>query len=102
MRAATVSIAPIMARAVIFNTTLQSFHGQPTPLSCPPARSRRSIAPYYYTAFAAADDAPTRTTVFRQRPGSKDKRDWEVGYLHFVEDWVPPRLQKLARRLVYR
>ncbi|NIJ07806.1 hypothetical protein FHS31_001416 [Sphingomonas vulcanisoli] len=102
MRASAVSVAPILARAVVFSTTLQSFHGQPNPLSCPPDRSRRSIATYYYTAFAAKDDAPTRTTTFKQRPGSEDKRDWSVNYLHFVEDWVPPKLQKLARRIVYR
>ena len=100
MRAAAHSIAPVMARAVVFNTTLQSFHGQPNPLSCPPDRSRRSIATYYYTAVAAKGDVPVRTTTFQQRPQSGDKRDWQVRYLHAVEDWVPPRLQRLARRVV--
>lgn len=100
MRTSAVSIMPLLSRAVVFSTTLQSFHGQPNPLSCPPDRSRRSIATYYYTAFDQKDDAPTRTTTFKQRPGSEDKRDWKVGYHHFVEDWVPPRLQRLARRLV--
>ena len=100
MRAAAHSIAPVMARAVVFNTTLKSFHGQPNPLTCPPDRSRRSIATYYYTAVAAKADMPVRTTTFQQRPGSGDRPDWQVRYLHLVEDWVPPRMQRLARRVI--
>lgn len=101
MRAAAVSIAPVMGRAVVFNTTLQSFHGQPDPLRCPPDRSRRSIATYYYTALPAEAGIPKRTTTFRQRPSKGDGFDWRVSYSHFVTDWVPPRLQKLAQRLVF-
>lgn len=100
MRKAAVSVPPVMARAVVFNTTLQSFHGVPEPLACPPDRSRRSIATYYYTAFPAEQTAPKRTTTFQTRPGTGDKTDWKVGYAHFVEDWVPPKLQRLAKRLV--
>jgi Rps23 Pro-64 3,4-dihydroxylase Tpa1-like proline 4-hydroxylase len=40
---------PLFNRCVIFNTTNTSFHGNPTPVNCPPGRSRRSIAMYYYT-----------------------------------------------------
>jgi hypothetical protein len=100
MRKAAVSVDPIMARAVVFNTTLQSFHGVPEPLTCPPDRSRRSIATYYYTAFPSEKTAPKRTTTFQTRPGTEDKVDWRVGYSHFVEDWVPKKMQRLARRLV--
>lgn len=100
MRKAAVSVAPLMARAVIFNTTLQSFHGVPEPVTCPPDRSRRSIATYYYTAFPSEATVPKRTTTFQTRPGSGDKTDWQVRYGHFVEDWVPKKMQRLARRLV--
>lgn len=100
MRKAAKSISPIMARAVVFNTTLQSFHGQPDPVRCPPDRSRRSIATYYYTALPAQTALPARTTTFQQRPGSGDKADWRVRYGHFVQDWVPPRLQGVARRIM--
>jgi hypothetical protein len=72
----------------------------PEPLTCPPDRSRRSIATYYYTAFPSEKTAPKRTTTFQTRPGSTDKADWRVGYSHFVEDWVPKKMQRLARRLV--
>lgn len=43
------SIAPILNRCVIFNTTNKSVHGHPVPLSTPPGVCRESIAVYYYT-----------------------------------------------------
>ena len=75
------TVLPVMGRAVVFNTTLQSFHGQPDPVGCPPDRSRRSIATYYYTA--APDrkaNAPTRTTTFQTRPAKATTSDWKVRY----------------------
>lgn len=44
------SIEPVFNRAVIFNTTSDSFHGHPRPLRLPAGQWRRSIAMYYYTA----------------------------------------------------
>jgi Rps23 Pro-64 3,4-dihydroxylase Tpa1-like proline 4-hydroxylase len=101
MKACAVRVEPVLGRAVIFTTSLDSFHGHPDPLNCPPERSRRSIATYYYQAplegFAAL---PKRTTNFRVRPQSADKSDWQVRRHHFVNDWVPPKLQRLAHRLI--
>lgn len=99
MRGPAHKISPVIGRAVVFNTTLQSFHGQPEPLACPPDRSRRSIATYYYTALDGDKAEPVRTTTFQQRPGSNDRTDWNTHYHHFVEDWIPRRLQGPARRL---
>jgi Rps23 Pro-64 3,4-dihydroxylase Tpa1-like proline 4-hydroxylase len=99
MRRAAVNVAPIIGRAVIFNTDLDSFHGQPEPLTCPPERSRKSIATYYYSAFESSSSTPNRNTNFRPRPGQKEKTDWQVRYQHAVNDWVPPRLQNLVQRL---
>ncbi|ATE65577.1 2OG-Fe(II) oxygenase [Rhizorhabdus dicambivorans] len=100
MIAARVKVAPLLGRAVIFNTDADSYHGHPEPLACPPDRSRRSIATYYYTALPeGADAALPRTTRFRPRPGSADRPDREVAFDHFVQDWVPRRLQHFARRL---
>jgi hypothetical protein len=100
MSECAVRVSPVLGRAVIFSTALDSFHGHPDPLNCPPERSRRSIATYYYTA---AEEGvallPKRTTNFQERPGSSDKRDWQVRRFHFVNDWVPPKLQRLAHRL---
>jgi hypothetical protein len=43
------SILPIANRCVVFSTTDKSFHGHPTPLTCPPDRSRNCLSLYYYT-----------------------------------------------------
>ena len=95
-----VSVAPVLGRAVVFSTTLDSYHGQPNPLACPPDRDRRSIATYYYTAFTEGLDAvPQRTTNFRSRPGTTDKKDRQVALSHLINDWVPLRLQRYARKL---
>lgn len=85
------SALPVMGRAVVFNTDLESFHGVPHPLSCPPGRARRSIALYYYTAPEEGLAAiPSRTTIFKPRPNTADKPDWQVGLRHLMRDWVPP------------
>ena len=93
-------VLPIIGRAVIFNTSLDSFHGHPDPLTCPETRDRRSIATYYYTAISEGLSAlPSRTTMFQVRPGTSDRSDRAVRFRHFVADWVPPRLQRYANRL---
>lgn len=92
------SVPPALGRAVIFNTDLDSFHGVPDPLACPPDRSRRSVALYYYTApQAGLETVPDRTTVFRRRPGSEDQTDWKVIRRHMLADWIPPALYRMLR-----
>jgi hypothetical protein len=46
------SIDPVGNRLVIFETHDRTFHGHPSPLSCPPDESRKSLILYYYTAAA--------------------------------------------------
>jgi len=93
------SIAPLIGRAVVFNTSLDSYHGQPDPLTCPPDRSRKSIATYYYTANEAGiSKLPERTTVFKTRPGHGDQADRRIQFDHMLRDWVPPRLYRFATR----
>jgi Rps23 Pro-64 3,4-dihydroxylase Tpa1-like proline 4-hydroxylase len=100
MKCCAVRVKPVFGRAVIFNTALDSFHGHPDPLECPPERSRRSIATYYYQApeegFASL---PKRTTNFQPRPHTADRSDWLIRRHHFVNDWVPPKLQRFAHRI---
>ena len=94
-----VRVAPLLGRVVIFNTDADSFHGHPDPLACPPDRSRRSIATYYYTALDANRMPRERTTMFRPRPGSQDRPDRRVALDHFIRDRVPAWLQPVARKL---
>jgi Rps23 Pro-64 3,4-dihydroxylase Tpa1-like proline 4-hydroxylase len=93
-------VLPVIGRAVVFNTSLDSFHGQPDPVACPPGRSRRSIATYYYTAPPEGVSAlPRRTTVFKPRPQTEDRQDLRIMLDHFMVDWVPPKLLRFARKL---
>jgi Rps23 Pro-64 3,4-dihydroxylase Tpa1-like proline 4-hydroxylase len=91
-------VSPILGRAVIFTTDLDSFHGHPDPLACPEGRSRRSIATYYYAVPAATQFTIERTTNFRRRPGSSDQRDWKVLFHHLAQDWTPPIFRRGRRR----
>jgi Rps23 Pro-64 3,4-dihydroxylase Tpa1-like proline 4-hydroxylase len=101
MKECVVRVEPVFGRAVIFNTALDSFHGHPDPLNCPPERSRRSIATYYYQAPEEGVAAlPKRTTNFKARPASEDPSDWQIRRHHFVNDWIPPKLQGLAHRII--
>jgi hypothetical protein len=60
-------VAPLMNRALIFNTDPDSFHGHPTPMACPEEFVRRSIALYYFTDEQAS--FRVRSTEYRARPG---------------------------------
>ena len=93
-------VMPLLGRAVVFNTSLDSYHGHPDPLDCPPEVDRRSIATYYYTALATpVTSTISRTTTFQARPFTTDRTDWRVKVDHLIGDWIPPRLQRYARRL---
>ena len=60
-------IAPLFNRAVIFDTSNQSYHGHPHPLNCPEGQSRRSLALYYYTVdYPYAQDQTPHSTLFVQ------------------------------------
>jgi 2OG-Fe(II) oxygenase superfamily len=64
------TIAPLGNRVVIFTTDVDSFHGHPEPMRCPPNVFRRSMALYYFTE----ENAPiVRSTEYRARPGDGAK-----------------------------
>ena len=70
---AEVKVLPLFNRCAIFSTTSYSYHGQPTPLTCPPDRTRKSIATYYFSNGRPADDETTKHAVsFVRRPGQKE------------------------------
>lgn len=92
-------VRPVFGRAVIFNTDAESFHGHPTPLTCPPGRSRRSVALYYYTAAEhGIKSIRRRTTQFKPRPRSDDQVDTLIRKQEIIEDWVPPVILRASRR----
>jgi hypothetical protein len=63
------SVPPVANRVVIFTTDTTSFRGHPVPLSCPPDRTRRSLALYYYSVTAPERDHTGTTTRWRLASG---------------------------------
>lgn len=92
------SIVPVFNRCVIFNTTSESMHGNPTPVNHPGGMPRRSIALYYYTATWTGANRD-HTTQFRARPNSADKVDWRIKAVEMVADVTPPILMRNLRRI---
>lgn len=61
-------IPPLFNRTVVFSTTDTSYHGHPTPLACPPERSRKSVSFYYYTSGRPEEErSQPHDTIFRKR-----------------------------------
>lgn len=73
-------IAPLMNRAALFQTNEISFHGHPTPLACPPDRTRKSLALYYYTPWPA-DFAARIQTNYQLAPWQWAKLMGEIAEL---------------------
>jgi Rps23 Pro-64 3,4-dihydroxylase Tpa1-like proline 4-hydroxylase len=70
MTAAEQKFLPIFNRCAIFSTTSVSYHGHPNPLSCPPDRTRKSLATYYYTNGRPEEELrDAHSTKFVHRPG---------------------------------
>ena len=92
---AVASFAPLFNHMVIFSTTDFSYHGHPHKLSCPPDRTRNSIALYYYS-----EDRPqseirfgnSEMTNYRARP------DEHMGLKHRFHQALIRH--PIARRLV--
>jgi Rps23 Pro-64 3,4-dihydroxylase Tpa1-like proline 4-hydroxylase len=90
------SFVPVFNRMVCFSTGSDTFHGNPEPVSHPDGEPRLSIALYYYTATWSADRR-SHTTLFKPRPGTADKTDWEVRRRALLADVTPP---VIYRRLI--
>lgn len=65
-------IAPVFNRTVIFESGTNTYHGHPRPLTCPPDRSRISLAAYYYCLNRPIDENytgyQTRVTWIHDEP----------------------------------
>ena len=98
MNNCVVSATPEFNRCVIFNTTSNSYHGNPNPINHPDGTPRRSIALYYYTA---TWDGRKRnhSTQFRARNSSDDKIDWNIKIDEFFSDILPPFFMRNFKRV---
>ncbi|MEQ1955492.1 2OG-Fe(II) oxygenase [Mesorhizobium sp. CN2-181] len=95
------SVVPSFNRCVMFNTTLESMHGNPQPVNHPQGVPRRSIALYYYTA-TWNETMRDATTQFRVRPGSGDRVDWKIKIAEVATELTPPLMARNLRRLKKR
>lgn len=75
------SIAPMFNRAVIFDTTLNSWHGLPNPIQCPDDEYRKSLAVYYLCDAVAQVDERGRALF---APSDEQLHDDEV--LELIKD----------------
>lgn len=71
MTRAEQKILPLFNRCAIFSTTSYSYHGHPNPLTCPPDRTRKSIATYYYSNGRPQEEVTeSHSTLFREPQGA--------------------------------
>ena len=69
------SVDTLFNRAIIFDTTQRSYHGLPTPLSCPDDCYRKSLAVYYLTD--APENCPTNSKAI-YIPTKEQEDDKEI------------------------
>jgi Rps23 Pro-64 3,4-dihydroxylase Tpa1-like proline 4-hydroxylase len=95
---AEVKVLPLFNRCAIFSTTSYSYHGQPTALTCPTDRTRKSIATYYFSNGRPADDETTKHAVaFVRRPGQKEPLGARLKTT--AHKLVPPLLVEAYRKI---
>jgi len=66
------SIKPDLGTLVIFDSTDESFHGHPDPLTCPYGTYRKSLALYYYSDTEDITNIKKHFTLY-QTTGEKDE-----------------------------
>ena len=69
------SISPIFNRAIIFDTTMNSWHGLASVVSCPETQTRNSIAVYYLTVPPTNTDSRKRALF---APTEDQKNNQEI------------------------
>jgi Rps23 Pro-64 3,4-dihydroxylase Tpa1-like proline 4-hydroxylase len=89
-------IMPIFNRFVVFSTTDFSFHGHPQPLNCPPDRTRKSLALYYYSnGRPESEISRTSQTNWRLTPQEK-----EVGkFKRAIAKCIPPIILETRQKI---
>ena len=98
MKGCVKKILPLFNRMAMFSTTDFSYHGHPDPLTCPPDRSRKSMALYYYTNGRPAEEVVQGkesriNTKFVAREGvDSSKMKGYNSTVQLLQDLCPPIL----------
>lgn len=90
---------PVFNRMACFNTSSDSWHGNPETVNSPTGEPRMSIALYYYTA--TWDEArKSHSTLFKPRPGTADQIDKIESRHAVMREILPPVVyRRVAHRL---
>jgi hypothetical protein len=97
MTAPVRKVLPIFNRCAMFSTTSTSWHGHPIPLNCPPGRTRKSIAVYYYSNGRPEEEMrASHNTLFQEREGAPRLRFASVK--NAIRAITPPILMDLVTR----
>jgi hypothetical protein len=102
MKESKAKILPLFNRMALFSTTSDSYHGHPNPLTCPPDRSRKSIALYYYTNGRPGEEqveesVQDHNTIFKYRKEDKKSR-LKTSVKHAIKQITPPILLNAFKR----
>ncbi|WP_342078257.1 2OG-Fe(II) oxygenase [Yoonia sp. SS1-5] len=99
MKGKVKSFVPLFNRMVCFNTSSDSWHGNPETVNNPNGDPRMSIALYYYTASWDAS-RKSHSTLFKPRPGTADQRDRIEARHATMQNLLPPFVyRRVANRL---
>lgn len=104
MKRAVRRVLPTFNTVAIFSTTDFSFHGHPDPLTCPPDRSRKSLALYYYSNGRPAEEVNAgmedHSTLFKGRQGVKDdvQEPARKSAGSILKDCIPPVVLRAMRK----
>ena len=96
-------ILPVFNRLAMFSTTDYSWHGHPDPLTCPPDRSRRSLALYYYTngrpleEVKSGDEQKIVTTFTARKGQDSAKMKYFNSVVNLAVDLCPPIIIKAIK-----
>jgi Rps23 Pro-64 3,4-dihydroxylase Tpa1-like proline 4-hydroxylase len=96
-------ILPVFNRIAIFSTTDFSFHGHPNALTCPPDRSRKSLALYYYSNGRPKSEISknAHATLFKDRAGVQgDTLKEPVSLKDIVRGLTPPIIYDTIKKAV--
>lgn len=105
MKSCVTKILPKFNTMAMFSTTDFSYHGHPTPLTCPPDRSRKSLALYYYSNGRPSEEIneglEDHRTLFVARKGVKgeEKMKFFNTFVEIVTAITPPIIIKLIKRV---
>lgn len=91
-------ILPVFNTIALFSTIPLSNHGHPNPLTCPPDRSRKSIALYYYSNGRPENEiSDDKLTTFKSRKGitgdAKPRSTREI-----IRDFIPPIILRALKK----